>query len=162
MTHLDVSSYKDDLIKSMVSNQNLVEAIDSRQANIRSGDDLPWKNIFPYAHIDFTQKIADSYVLISVQQPGINRANRTFVDIRLVIQVVVHRDRMKMGRATRADVIAEELRKMLDGSNDYGYGVLEMYSSSEYIIHNEHICRELHFRTIDLKLSSDKKAGRFL
>jgi len=152
-----------DLIQSFISSKTIVEGIDSQQEGVYYPDDLIYRNIFPYGYIPSTEGKADAYLLMFVDIPNINRQNTSFVDMRVTLWVLVHKDRQKMKNkpATRADYLAEELRKLLDGNDNFGCGVLQMISNREIILDNSYIYRELIFHTTDMKQSSHSKVGSF-
>ena len=163
MALIDISSYKLDLIKDLIASETILTGIDSQQADIHSPDDYIYKNIYPFAYLPDTETKSDTFILFFVDLPNINRQNPTFADIRLTIWVLVHKDRqqMKEQNASRADYLGEEIRKMLDGSKNYGYGVLDLVASREVILNEKYVYRELIFRTVDMKMSSHNKVGRF-
>jgi len=158
---LDISAYKTSLIELLISSDNIIKLIDSQQAGVYEPADHIYKNIFPYLHVNGTQTDEDSYILIAVSQPQLNRRNGTFTDIHVQIQVVVHRQRMELdnANATRLDAIAHEIIGILDGGVDFGFGMLECYSSIEDMLTDVYLRRELYFRTVDLTKYSNDRVG---
>ena len=158
----DIDSYKDTIIKDFIFSKNIVEAIDSQQENIFVADDLIHKNIFPYGYIPETITKADSFVTVCVNNFKANSANKSFANIEIKIRVIVHRTRQSVkGRpGPRVDYISKFIRELLDGSMKYGWGRLELFNTVEDALDTNHAYRELHFKTVDMTLTTQRKAGR--
>jgi hypothetical protein len=161
---IDANSYKTGLIREIINSETIVKGIDTQQDGVFSNDDLIYRNIFPFLHVNFTQTIADCYILLGVDFPSINRINNSFTDVQMTIWVLCHIDRMKVKgiNGTRIDYLSDELRKMLDGSTKYGCGGrLEVVSSREIVLDQKYIYRDLRMKTTDLTAYANSKVGRF-
>ena len=164
VAHVNPSAYKDLLLEVFVKSKGIVSAIDSQQLAGASydGDDLIYVNIFPYHHIPDTQTKADAYLMFSLDCANINRSNATFADMKLTVWTMSHQTRMKLEgiHATRTDFLAQEVIKLLDGSKDYGFGMLELQRSSEIVLSPTYQYRELIFLVHDFRPHSYNKVGR--
>ena len=164
MATVDINAYKKEILMDIIGSPEIVGGIESRALGVVPGepDSLIYKNVFPFLRIPDAQCIADAYVLFAVDVLDINRHNRMFLDLKLTFWAMAHQDVMKMDgvAATRIDFLGEELRKLFDGSSKYGYGVLELAASREVILNDKFQYRELIFRTVDMKMSAERKVGR--
>ena len=164
MPAIDVKAYKKKIILDLIQSEIIVAGIDSQKEGIATPDDLIYKNIFPYLHIDFVQTIADTYILVGIDQVGINAPNTTFANLRITVWVAAHVDRQRFvigdTPSTRVDYLAEQVAEILDGNLNYGFGVLELVASSEVVFNDKYQYRELVFHTVDLTARSDRKVWR--
>ena len=136
MPAIDIKAYKMKLILDIINSEAIVKGLDSKKENVYENSDLIMRNIFPYLHVNFVDRVetyADSYILIGVDQANINSRNPTFADLRITIWVMSHVNHQIMAvgdiAAARNDYVAEEISKVLDGNMNYGYGVLELVAS---------------------------------
>ena len=164
MPAIDIKAYKMKLILDIINSETIVKGLDSKKPNVYSPEDLLMKNIFPYLHVNFIETVADSYILIGVDQANINSRNPTFADLRITIWVMSHVNHQIMAvgdiAAARNDYVAEEISKVLDGNMNYGYGVLELVASRENILNEDYQYRELIFHTVDFTTRADSKIRR--
>ncbi len=137
----------------LVGNTKIVKAIDSQNKGYK-GDpfNLIKLNIFPSLQIPKLQGVKDTYILMACDVQNINAKNPTFHDIRLTIRVLAHQDRliMKGERDTRIDYIADEIVRMLEESQNYGFGRLKLVQNREMILNESYTFRELFFKTYDV------------
>ena len=161
MATLDISAYKRQLIDSLLGNEKIVAAIESKSANYDpdSPDTLIYENVFPYLRIPDVQMVAETYVLMAVDMISPSRTNEFFVNMRLTIWVMAHQETMRMtGKSsTRIDYIADEIEEMLVNTSEFGYGMLELMSNKEIILNEKYQYRELVFRNLDAKESPVKR-----
>ena len=153
---IEISKYKNSLMKEIFENQTIVDAIDSQSENYVKGenDTLIDENIFPYLRIPETQRDADCFVLMEVDVTNVNRHNKIYSDIRITLWVMCHQERMKIrlpqGSATRTDFIGEQLIEMLNGKERYGVSSLELVSSRGIVFNDKWQYREVVFKGFDL------------
>ena len=156
MTILSISAYKMALLSEIYNNPKIVEALDSQQPDVirEEPDTLMYHNLYPYMRIPETQSIADSYILLSVDEERINRNNTTYGVFRTTIWVLAHVDRMQMPehfKATRIDYIGEELGRMFNRQRKFGFSEFELTLSREVLLDTKFLYRELVFRCNDLR-----------
>lgn len=155
-----IETYKFNLCRELINSPEIVRGIDSSVEDVYVPDDLNYKNIFPYIHVDKTQTLTDCYILFDVDFPSINKANQSFSEVRLVMWILCHIDKIKFKgyNGTRIDFLADEVGKLLDGSKEFGAGgKLEMLSNVGRILNDKYLYRELQFRTTELRPYTDNK-----
>ena len=153
---INISGYKTELLLDIYTNDRIVEAIDSQSPGYIPGepDSLLYRNIFPFLRVPFTQNIADTYVLVSVDVDRVSRGNRAYAKYHTTMWSLAHLDRMEMPRkygATRIDYIAEELVEVFHGQRKFGFSEFELISNREVLLDTKYLYRELVFTCDDLR-----------
>ncbi len=150
---MDIGEYKVKVLKELVNNEAIVDAIDSHIEGYDAGspDSLIYLNLFPSLQIPKLQDSEETYILLACDVLNINAKNPTFHDMRLTIRILSHQSKNKMkGKdCTRNDFIANEIMKLLEDSLNYGYGRLRLLQNREMILNDSYTFRELSFRTQD-------------
>jgi hypothetical protein len=155
MSIININEYKMDLLTDVFNNPKIVEALDSQQTDIIKDepDSLIYRNLFPYLRIPDTQNKADTYVLLAVDIDRINNSNKTYAIYKVSFWVLAHMDRMQIEgyNSTRIDFIAQELDRMFDGQQKFGFSEFELISNREIILNEKYHYRELIFICNDLR-----------
>lgn len=140
-----IAEYKQKIIASILENKELTDIIDS---NIDASE-LPYNNIFPFGKIPGAVDEAKAYITIEVSMPNVSTANYFFKEIVIVLNIVCHDDLMKVEGLgmTRIDAIGIALEDLFSGSNDFGFGEVELVSNVEGAWTERHSYRQLRFRT---------------
>jgi len=155
MPIISISEYKMELLKDVYKDKKIVSALDSQQLDYvpDEPDSLIYLNLFPYLRIPETQNKADTYVLISVDIDKISRSNQTYAMYTTTFWILTHKERMKLAgfNATRIDYISEEVKKLFDGVQKFGFSEFELISNREIILNEKYTYRELTFTCYDLR-----------
>jgi hypothetical protein len=150
---VELSKYKFQILQDICRSNEVVTAIGSTAPNIHDAEDLIYVNLFPYYQVDGTLTRSDSFVMLKISAPNVNRKSSSFMDMHISFLVISHTGRMRVsGRsATRIDWISEELTKIFHDHNKYGCGILKLVSNDEFVLptNPSYLCRELIFRTFD-------------
>ena len=143
------------MLQDLINTPVIVEAINSQQPDVVTDepDSLIYRNIFPYIRIPETQSKADTYILLSVDVDRINRNNKTYAMYRTVFWILAHKESMEMDNqnATRIDFISEEIMKLFDGKQKFGFSEFELISNREILLNEKYHYRELVFICNDLR-----------
>lgn len=143
----EIINYKTTAISAIVNTPEIVRAIDPNY--IGNGEGLIYKNIFPYGYIPETVEEAKCYILITVDMPHVwSESSYLFRKVVVSFYIVCHQRLMQTDYGgTRIDYIAEELEKLFGGSSDFGFGEMELISSTEENPDFEHRARVMQFQT---------------
>ena len=143
-----ITKYKNSIISDLINNQEIVDAIDSEDS-----ENLIYQNIFPYQYVpDLADKVI-TYITMTVDIPTVSK-NAIWAYPRLTLYVISHQNHMKLDlpsiSTTRNDYISGLIDEMLNGSDKYGYGRLELLSNIESSLNSTFKYRQLVFKTVDL------------
>ncbi|MCL2020437.1 MAG: hypothetical protein FWG70_11895 [Oscillospiraceae bacterium] len=167
MAIINITDYKMDLIKELTSSSEIIEILDS-QADGYIKDEptsLIYRNLWPYLKVPDIQTSADCHLLIAVDIASVNRLNPTYAKYLITIWCLCHQNRMWVDKriGTRTDLLAQEVLKLLDGRQNFGFSELRLESNRELILNKNYQYRELKFTCNDLRRSvspQGKRTGR--
>lgn len=123
----EFTTYKNTLMQAICTSNQIVSLLKLQNdpQNIE-GKDMRYTRIFPYPHVPLVQQQATTYICFSVTCP---RANSGFIStMKLTIWVFTHQDLMRTVNGMRTDLLASEIDKILNGSERYGLGKVELQS----------------------------------
>lgn len=146
-TSNEIMRYKQTAISQIVNCPEIVEALDKRY--IGRGEELIYKNIFPYVYVPDVEEEAKCYILVTVDMPKVWSDNSyLFQQVLVCFYVLCHQELMKTNYGgTRVDYIADNLERIFNQSADFGFGEMEMIASTEQTPDAHHRMRILQFQT---------------
>jgi hypothetical protein len=156
MANVNISDYKMSILLDIQNSDEIYRAIGSQNPEVHMADDLMYRNLWPFYQTGVVQSIADTHIMLKVDQADIVRGSDLFVQMEISLLIMANRERMSMRdegiAATRIDYIAEAVRKLLNNSTRYGIGILKLRSNMEFVLseNSEYLCREMKFRTYDI------------
>jgi len=157
MALIDVVSYKQDILKALLSNSVIVDLIDSQQPEYipSQPDSLIRANLYDFLYIPDNVTIADCYILVECLLSNPSARNDYFNNWHTEITIVCHKGRMVLPDrvGTRVDNIAYELTKMFDGVRGLGFNELRLISDRPSSLDETFRCRTLVFQNLDAKES---------
>jgi hypothetical protein len=152
---LDITEYKNQLLSEIVNNPLIEEAIASTAKDYiqGQGDTLIGRNVFPMFYVPDIQLESGTYIGCEAETIKVNAKNPSYHDIKITIWVIAHRDSIYWPQkgCSRLDYISDKLRDMLQNSECYGYGTLNLTSNTSHLLNPKFSYRQLQFKTVDLK-----------
>lgn len=151
MNSFEIGSYKNELIYQIISDEEIVSLLDPG-CEFQYPDQLLYDRIFPYGRIPPTEQEVKTYITVTGDVKELNRDNNLIRYVQMIIRVVSHVGIMKVdGKSIdRIDLIGARIDKILNGSNRFGIGPLDIVSNKEYTLDENHFYRELIFETSGL------------
>lgn len=151
MNSFEIGSYKNELIYQIISDEEIVSLLDPG-CEFQYPDQLLYDRIFPYGRIPPTEQEVKTYITVTGDVKELNRDNNLIRYVQMIIRVVSHVGIMKVdGKSIdRIDLIGARIDKILNGSNRFGIGPLDIASNKEYTLDENHFYRELIFETSGL------------
>ena len=128
MAHLEeFTTYKQTLMQALCTNENIVDLLklDGDSESI-TGREMRYKRIFPYNYVPLTTEKATTFICFSVVAPRVKSG--VISTLKLIVWVFTHQNLMKTKDGMRTDLLVSEIDKILNGSNKYGLGRVELQS----------------------------------
>lgn len=128
----DFFDYKNRLMHDLVTNEAIVRLLDDTMS-VEDGEQLIYKQIFPYEYIPETIEHGHTYICcdVDVMSPSLrSTASRsTFYHPEIFIWVMSHVSKLRVPTGgVRTDRLCAEIAKVINGSMFYGMGKLALYS----------------------------------
>lgn len=126
----ELVEYKYKIVNSIEESQSIMSLLVGKQ-NIDMDSEIVYdacdKQIFDYSFVIDTQLTEKPIILVEVETR--NRPNTTYKNISVFIQVICHKDNLKLNgfkgvKGNRRDNLARQLANLLDGRKDFGIGKL--------------------------------------
>lgn len=143
----EIMRYKQTAISQIVNTPSIVEALDRRY--IGKGEELIYKNIFPYVYVPDVEEEAKCYILVTVDMPKVwNDNSYLFQQVLVCFYILCHQELMKTEYGgTRIDYISDQLEGLFKQSMDFGFGEMELIANTEQAPDPNHRMRCLQFQT---------------
>lgn len=142
----DVIICKQRIMSSLVNDDDIVALIDS--GFIGHGDELLYKNIFPYKRVPDTEEEVKTYICCKVNTRAGYAKNKLFKEMEITLYIITHQNLMKCEyNGTRIDYIGSLVLDMFNGSEKLGIGEVEVVSDNEGDADFLHRYREIVLRT---------------
>jgi len=145
----NIIKYKRQLATMFINDDRMVELINN--AEVKTPEDLMYKNIFPFIRIPEAPDEQLSYLCYRVYMPQVYSSNMFFQKLVVEVYAISHQGVMVTDEgATRIDLLAEEIENILNYSTEFGKKPLELISNIEDGFGNNHRCRILRYETEDV------------
>ena len=143
----EIMRYKQTAISQIVNCSTIVEALDHNY--VGRGEELMYKNIFPYVYVPDVEEEAKCYILVTVDMPKVwNDNSYLFKEVLVCFYILCHQELMKTDYGgTRIDYISDELEGLFKSSSDFGFGEMELIANTEQAPDPHHRMRCLQFQT---------------
>lgn len=157
-----IETAKNKLIRELIKDEHIVEAINSDVVSSDSPEDLINTHIFDYAQNPNTLNTAGTFITIQVHIPYTREmeisGKTTFVKPTIEIYIISHEDHMVVKnipkvKSNRNDYLSRLIDEKINGSDDYGIGELTLLSNVEGSIQQNYSFRKLTFQCLDLNNS---------
>lgn len=123
--------YKNELMKTLCCNENVVRLVtDSAKAPVPNYD-LAYQQIYPYEFVPETVDDGKTFICFDVDIADVQ--DKTFYLPVVYVWVFTHKSKMRLSEGgIRTDKLAVEINKELNGSRYFGLGELELYSVGRF------------------------------
>ena len=123
--------YKNELMKTLCSNKDIVRLVtDSKDAPVPNYD-LAYSQIFPFEFVPETVDDGMTFICFDVDIPEV--IDKTYYLPALYVWVFTHKSKMRLNEGgIRTDQLAVEINKELNGSRYFGLGELDLYSVGRF------------------------------
>jgi hypothetical protein len=127
----ELKDYKNELMKTLCCNPEIVRLItDSKQAAVPNLN-LRYTQIYPFEYIPETVNEGMTFICFDVDIVEV--PNKTFYAPALYIWAFTHKSKMCLAEGgIRTDRLAEEIDKELNGNRNFGLGELKLHSVSRF------------------------------
>lgn len=135
MTLKDIGNYKGEVMSTILKSEDIGKLILGKAYNPNTAqDDLLYTNVFPYLYVNDTQTETKSYVCFEVDVP--RTMDFTYKNMKVIVWCYCHKEIMKYShkgyRGTRADILTDMVDRLLNSSNKFGLGRLELQSANYF------------------------------
>lgn len=120
----DFTDFRENLVKAICSDQELVNLIYNDKEHIAPDRTLPYRYVFPIPYIPETTEEASTYVCLRLSVPLVQ--SKTIKDVAIYVYVVTHKDLQRADGGLRIDKMAERVDAILNGSLAFGLGRLKL------------------------------------
>lgn len=129
----DFYDYKNQLMKDLLTNEEIVRLIDEEVPLEEAYERLAYVRVFPCEYVPETIQEGKTFICFDVDiQAG--SPGKTFLTPILYIWVFSHRSKLRLpnGGGVRTDALLSEIDKSINGSRLYGLGELNLYSVKRF------------------------------
>lgn len=154
----ELRDYKQQLMKQLCSNIEIVKLITDRKSVNVPDTSLPYRSVYPYEYIPDTVTNGETFVCFDVDIPTV--LNKTFYLPVLYIWAFTHKSKMRInpadGGGIRTDELSFAINRMLNGSRLFGLGKLELQSVGRFTPIEDYHGRVLTYTAKDFNSGSPK------
>ena len=123
-------AYKNQLAEDLLTEENIVRLLDD-DATATDGERLMYTQVFPYEFVPETVEHGRTFICCDVDITRVE--NKTFLSPVLYVWIFTHKSLLRLPEGgVRIDRLAHEIAKKIDGSRNYGLGVLNLYSVKRF------------------------------
>lgn len=141
----DIASMKRLIKQILISDSDLLEALNNKDLDIDSPDEFLDENIFGFIRIPKTQDTARNFVCFTVDDIEENRFNCVMKKQYIQIYVICHLDNMKTEYGIdRHDLLGLIIRDRFNWSNAFGLQ-FKLINNKESTMDSDYYCRTLVF-----------------
>ncbi|MDR2357868.1 MAG: hypothetical protein LBD92_07300 [Oscillospiraceae bacterium] len=139
----ELAGKKELMLKAFLSDKRLVSLIADDPDCEVPADSLRYKQVFPYAHIDFTVEHATTFVCFDVDVPEV----RTIAvkNCYITVWAFTHRDKLMTRDGMRIDLLANRIDELMNGSTQYGFGRVKLERVVRFAPNRDFYGRELTY-----------------
>ena len=155
-----IEDYRSVITNTILSNKTIVKVLSNDKLDLESADELLWEHLVPQQYIPDTITETGSYILYDLDETVLyNRGSNkgTYIELTLYVWILTHKDMPKYGGRLRNDILARELKKLFNETDDMGIGKNHLISNNIFNSPNyKYMGRLLTFKITDW---SDKIRG---
>lgn len=123
-------AYKNQLAEDLLTEENIVRLLDD-DVQLTDADGLMYTQVFPYEFVPDTVEHGRTYICCDVDINHVE--NKTFLSPVLYVWIFTHKSLLHLPEGgVRIDKLAHEIAKKIDGSRNYGLGLLNLYSVKRF------------------------------
>ena len=147
-----IEDYRSVITNTILSNETIVKVLSNDTLDLESADELLWEHLVPQQYIPDTITETGSYILYDLDETVIyNRGSNkgTYIELTLYVWILTHKDMPKYGGRLRNDILARELKKLFNETDDMGIGKNHLISNNIFNSPNyKYMGRLLTFKII--------------
>lgn len=145
----ELTTYKTKLLSLLCNSKDIIDLMACGK-EIEYGDDLVYKQIFPYAYMLDTQTEQTVFICCDVEVPRMGESNDMFKYSALHVYILVHGSLMQTPNGTRLDLLADKVDRLLSRNRDFGIGGgLSLVSLKRFMPNEEYYGVELYYEGCD-------------
>lgn len=155
--HLDeFFDYKNQLMKDLCSNEEVVKLITDRQDASVPDTSLAYSQIYPYEFVPET--IDNGQTILCFDVDILRVDNKTYYTPVVYIWVFTHKSKLRLpSGGVRTDMLASKIDAMLNGSRFYSLGTLDLDSVERFVPITDYQGRVLIYVGRDFNRSGSKQ-----
>lgn len=149
--------YKNQLMKTLCSNPEVVKLVtDSSDAPVPNYD-LAYTRIFPFEYVPDTVDDASTFICFDVDIGEV--IDKTFYSPVVYVWIFTHKSKLRLTEGgVRTDKLCAVINKELNGSRYFGLGELNLYSVGRFVPIAGYQGRVLTYSAVDFnRISPSKK-----
>lgn len=151
----ELSASKERLLKTFLSDRELVTLITNNEEHPIPAKDLRYKTVFPYSWIDDTVTDASVFLCFDIDIPSTLTVAVKEMDI--YVWTFCHYSLMRTDEGTRVDRIANRVDELINGSTDFGFGTLELQG-----VERINPARDYYGRMLTYRVKDFNRWGKYL
>lgn len=141
----DMASMKRLIKQILISDRDLLEALNNKDIDIDSPDEFLDENIFGFIRIPKTQDTARNFVCFTVDDIEEHRFNSVMKKQYIQVHVICHLDNMKTEYGIdRHDLLGLIIRDRFNWTNSFGLQ-FKLVENKESTVDSDYYCRTLVF-----------------
>lgn len=149
----EISIYKNRLASSFCLSNEVTSLLRVQGDEDMRPQDFMYERVFPYAHVPDTSDTGRCFLCFEIDVPTVKSNVIKTVEIKVYIMAHQNLLRLPNGRGIRTDVLSSVVDRMLNGSDDYGAGTVELMSMRSFSPITGYYGRELKYRVQDINRS---------
>ena len=132
----EIPEFRSTAISQLCESQTIKDLLTDTSGSTATQSDLVLTNVFPYEHVPDTQTTARAYITMAIFVPSVQ--NKTFKSVRIIFYAFEHetmiavQDSESGKTRMRHDLIAQEIDRIMNGSQMFGLGRLSLSSTVDF------------------------------
>ena len=152
-----IETAKNSIVREIISDEEIINAIDARAITLDNADELIDKHVFDYHQNPSVLQDMDTFITIQVDIPPLFRDSIGLTRVRPKVEIWIcsHYNHMRVDnipkiKSNRNDYLSRLLDRKLNGSTKFGIGKLNLTSNIEGSYQADYLYRTLTFETLDI------------
>lgn len=150
-------NYKDELMKTICSNREIVRLVTDNSVDIEVPNyDIIYSQVFPFEFVPETVNDGQTFICFDVDIA--EGTTKTYYSPVLYIYIFTHKSKLRLPEGgIRTDQIASEIDKEINGSRLFGLGELDLYSVTRFAPITDYQGRVLTYYAKDFNRGGKQK-----
>ena len=149
----EITIYKERLAKTLCLSADVTSLLRIDGDDDMTAKDFMYNRVFPYAHVPEASEVGRSFICFEIDVPSVKSDVIKTVEIKVYIMAHQNIMRLPDNGGLRIDVLSSVVDKILNGSDRYGVGTVELMSFRSFNPITGYYGRELKYRVQDLNRS---------
>lgn len=141
LNNANITMFKNKVADMLLSNDELIEALNIKDNDVQVKKDLMYRYIYPYPFVDEVQETERTIICYSLDFPTINSRNEYFKNAVLTFYIIVRSKTgdMRTDKGVQTDVIAELIDDMFAWNNNFGQQLIPLSNVEDALSQNYHM-----------------------